>query len=228
MFDGMFLADIVGVYDVYQGSPAPAIATRVQMPVNDPLMLISAMAAVTKHLGFGVTVNLTYEPPYPVRAAHVDARSSDQGPDRLEHRHRLSRQRRPRHGLRRSSRSMTAATTRPRNTWRWSTSSGKASWEDDAVLRDKAARRLSPIPPKCARPSRRQVLPDRRHPSLRAVAAAHAGALSGRRLGPRAATSPHATPNASSSPARIARRPRRPSMRHAGRGGGIRPRRRRH
>ncbi|MBZ9793762.1 LLM class flavin-dependent oxidoreductase [Rhizobium sp. 3T7] len=62
--DGIFLADIVGVYDVYKGSPAPVIETGAQIPVNDPLMPISAMAYVTKHLGFGVTVNTTYEPPY--------------------------------------------------------------------------------------------------------------------------------------------------------------------
>ena len=62
--DGIFLADIVGVYDVYKGSPAPVIEAGAQIPVNDPLMPISAMAYVTRHLGFGVTVNTTYEPPY--------------------------------------------------------------------------------------------------------------------------------------------------------------------
>ncbi|WP_208246602.1 LLM class flavin-dependent oxidoreductase (plasmid) [Rhizobium sp. T1470] len=62
--DGIFLADIVGVYDVYKGSPAPVIEAGAQIPVNDPLMPISAMAYVTKHLGFGVTVNTTYEPPF--------------------------------------------------------------------------------------------------------------------------------------------------------------------
>jgi FMN-dependent oxidoreductase (nitrilotriacetate monooxygenase family) len=34
------------------------------VPVNDPTLLVPAMAAVTQHLGFGVTANLTYEPPY--------------------------------------------------------------------------------------------------------------------------------------------------------------------
>ena len=62
--DGLFLADIVGVYDVYKGSPAPTIEAAAQIPVNDPLIPISAMAYVTKHLGFGVTVNTTYEPPF--------------------------------------------------------------------------------------------------------------------------------------------------------------------
>ena len=63
-FDGLFLADILGVYDVYRGSPDPSIVNAVQIPVNDPLLLIPAMAYGTQHLGFGVTCNLTYEPPY--------------------------------------------------------------------------------------------------------------------------------------------------------------------
>ncbi len=64
LFDGIFLADILGVYDVYHGGPETAIREAAQIPVNDPLLLVPAMAAVTKHLGFGVTCNLTYEPPY--------------------------------------------------------------------------------------------------------------------------------------------------------------------
>ncbi|MGH7046587.1 MAG: LLM class flavin-dependent oxidoreductase [Stellaceae bacterium] len=62
--DGIFLADIVGVYDIYEDGPAASIVNAVQIPVNDPLLLVPAMAAVTTHLGFGVTANLTYEPPY--------------------------------------------------------------------------------------------------------------------------------------------------------------------
>jgi FMN-dependent oxidoreductase (nitrilotriacetate monooxygenase family) len=62
--DGIFLADIVGVYDVYKESPAATIETGAQIPVNDPLIPVSAMAYVTKHLGFGVTVNTTYEPAF--------------------------------------------------------------------------------------------------------------------------------------------------------------------
>ncbi|RJQ75166.1 LLM class flavin-dependent oxidoreductase [Pseudonocardiaceae bacterium YIM PH 21723] len=63
-FDGLFLADVLGVYDVYQDSRDPAVRTGTQLPVNDPLLSVSAMAAVTEHLGFGVTVSLTYEQPY--------------------------------------------------------------------------------------------------------------------------------------------------------------------
>ena len=64
LFDGLFLADIVGVYDVYQQSVDVPLKESIQLPVNDPLLLVSAMAAVTSHLGFGLTANLTYEPPY--------------------------------------------------------------------------------------------------------------------------------------------------------------------
>ncbi|KVE40007.1 LLM class flavin-dependent oxidoreductase [Burkholderia sp. TSV86] len=63
-FDGIFLADIVGVYDVYGGSPDISLRESIQVPVNDPMLLVPAMAQVTQHLGFGVTANLTYEPPY--------------------------------------------------------------------------------------------------------------------------------------------------------------------
>jgi FMN-dependent oxidoreductase (nitrilotriacetate monooxygenase family) len=64
-FDGLFLADVLGVYDVFGGSPDAALRNATQVPVNDPLLLISAMAAVTRNLGFGVTCTLSYEPPYP-------------------------------------------------------------------------------------------------------------------------------------------------------------------
>ena len=64
LFDGLFIADIVGVYDVYQQSVDVPLKESIQLPVNDPFLLVSAMAAVTRHLGFGLTANLTYEAPY--------------------------------------------------------------------------------------------------------------------------------------------------------------------
>ncbi len=64
LFDGIFLADVVGIYDVLSGSPAPALRGAVQVPVNDPMMLVPAMASATQHLAFGVTANLMYEQPF--------------------------------------------------------------------------------------------------------------------------------------------------------------------
>ncbi|GLS24117.1 monooxygenase [Labrys miyagiensis] len=64
LFDGLFLADVLGVYDVFGGNAEAALRHGTQTPVNDPLLLVPAMATATSHLGFGVTVNLSYEPPY--------------------------------------------------------------------------------------------------------------------------------------------------------------------
>jgi len=63
-FDAIFLADVLGAYDVYQGSADAALRHGVQAPLGDPLALVPLMAQVTQHLGFGVTCALTYEHPY--------------------------------------------------------------------------------------------------------------------------------------------------------------------
>ncbi len=63
-FDSLFIADVLGVYDVYRDGPATALSEGAQVPVGDPLLAVSAMAAVTQRLGFAVTVSLTYEQPY--------------------------------------------------------------------------------------------------------------------------------------------------------------------
>jgi FMN-dependent oxidoreductase (nitrilotriacetate monooxygenase family) len=63
-FDAIFLADVLGAYDVYQDSADAALRHAVQVPLNDPLALVPLMSQATKHLGFGVTCALTYEHPY--------------------------------------------------------------------------------------------------------------------------------------------------------------------
>ncbi len=65
LFDGVFLADVLGVYDVFAGSHDAALKHGIQVPLNDPLALVPLMAQATEHLGFGVTCALTYEHPYP-------------------------------------------------------------------------------------------------------------------------------------------------------------------
>ena len=63
-FDGLFIADAVGQLDVFGGDANAALSRGIQTPVTDPLLAVSAMAAATEHLGFGVTVSTTYESPY--------------------------------------------------------------------------------------------------------------------------------------------------------------------
>ncbi|MBF6394460.1 LLM class flavin-dependent oxidoreductase [Nocardia cyriacigeorgica] len=64
-FDGIFIADVLGTYDVYGGDDTAALRQAAQIPLADPLLLVSAMAAVTEHLGFGITTGTGFEHPYP-------------------------------------------------------------------------------------------------------------------------------------------------------------------
>ncbi|WP_373864578.1 LLM class flavin-dependent oxidoreductase [Nocardia vaccinii] len=64
-FDGIFIADVLGTYDVYGGDDTAALRQGAQIPLSDPLLLVSAMAAVTTHLGFGITTGTGFEHPYP-------------------------------------------------------------------------------------------------------------------------------------------------------------------
>jgi long-chain alkane monooxygenase len=65
LFDTLFLADVLGVYDVYRGSKEAALRHAVQVPVNDPLVLAAALATATEQLGLALTFSLSYEHPYP-------------------------------------------------------------------------------------------------------------------------------------------------------------------
>lgn len=64
LFDGLFIADVIGYYDVYGGNTEAALRDAAQIPLNDPLQLIAPIAMVTEHLGIGVTISTSYEHPY--------------------------------------------------------------------------------------------------------------------------------------------------------------------
>jgi alkanesulfonate monooxygenase SsuD/methylene tetrahydromethanopterin reductase-like flavin-dependent oxidoreductase (luciferase family) len=65
-FHAIFFADVLGGYDVYKGpgNLGPTIPAAAQFPINDPLYSVSAMAAATESIGFGITASTTYELPY--------------------------------------------------------------------------------------------------------------------------------------------------------------------
>lgn len=65
LFDAVFIADVLGTYDVYSGNDLAAIRQGAQTPVNDPIQLAVIGAAVTEHVGFGVTAGTAFEHPYP-------------------------------------------------------------------------------------------------------------------------------------------------------------------
>lgn len=64
LFDSIFLADVLGTYDVYGGSRDAAVERGIQIPSLDPMLIIPAMAAETAEIGFTATVSTTYEPPF--------------------------------------------------------------------------------------------------------------------------------------------------------------------
>lgn len=63
-FDALFLADVTGVYDVFHGNREAAVSSAAQIPVNDPVALIPAMAHATEHLGFAWTSSVLYNHPF--------------------------------------------------------------------------------------------------------------------------------------------------------------------
>ena len=63
-FDALFLADVVGVYDAYKGGSETSIIQGMQIPVNDPAMLIPAMAHATENLGFAFTSSVLQSHPF--------------------------------------------------------------------------------------------------------------------------------------------------------------------
>ncbi|EGW30704.1 uncharacterized protein SPAPADRAFT_72649 [Spathaspora passalidarum NRRL Y-27907] len=65
-FNALFIADVLGPYDVYNGPANLTAAAKsgAQWPINEPTAVISAMAAVTKNLSFAVTASTISEAPY--------------------------------------------------------------------------------------------------------------------------------------------------------------------
>ncbi|KAJ5728871.1 Nitrilotriacetate monooxygenase component A/pristinamycin IIA synthase subunit A [Penicillium malachiteum] len=62
--NALFLADTTGAHDTYQGHADECIRRAAQWPMTDPTIPISAMAAVTKNLAFGITASTSFEQPF--------------------------------------------------------------------------------------------------------------------------------------------------------------------
>lgn len=64
LVDAVFFADSIGANEVYGGSIDAALRHGSMVPTADPAALIPAMALATRHLGFAVTANVSFEAPY--------------------------------------------------------------------------------------------------------------------------------------------------------------------
>lgn len=63
-FDAIFLADVIGTYNVYGGNRDAAVEEGLQTPVNDPSLLIPTLAYVTENIGFAFTQSILQEHPF--------------------------------------------------------------------------------------------------------------------------------------------------------------------
>ena len=63
-FDVMFFADVIGLYGDHRGGWENHVRTGLQIPSNDPSVLISALATATEHLGFAITSAPLQEHPF--------------------------------------------------------------------------------------------------------------------------------------------------------------------
>ena len=63
-FDVIFFADVVGLYGDHRGGWDYHAQTGLQIPSNDPMVLLSALAVNTKHLGLAFTAAPLQEHPF--------------------------------------------------------------------------------------------------------------------------------------------------------------------
>ena len=63
-FDAIFLADVIGLYGDYRGGWETYVREGLQIPSNDPSVLISALAHATEHLGLAFTSSIIQEHPF--------------------------------------------------------------------------------------------------------------------------------------------------------------------
>lgn len=64
LFDAVFFADVVGLYGPLNGSYDVNVREGLQIPSNDPSVLLSALAVNTEHLGLAFTSSVLQEHPF--------------------------------------------------------------------------------------------------------------------------------------------------------------------
>jgi FMN-dependent oxidoreductase (nitrilotriacetate monooxygenase family) len=63
-FDAIFFADVVGLYGDYAGGWTQHAQLGMQIPANDPMVILSALASHTEQLGLAFTAGPIQEPPF--------------------------------------------------------------------------------------------------------------------------------------------------------------------
>ncbi|GAA2786609.1 LLM class flavin-dependent oxidoreductase [Saccharopolyspora taberi] len=63
-FDFVFFADVVGLYADHRGSWEKFVESGLQIPSNDPSVIVSALAHATENLGIAITSSILQEHPF--------------------------------------------------------------------------------------------------------------------------------------------------------------------
>lgn len=63
-FDHIFFADVVGLYHDHRSDWRKFVESGLQIPSNDPSVLVSAIAQATEHLGIAITSSVLQEHPF--------------------------------------------------------------------------------------------------------------------------------------------------------------------
>lgn len=64
LFDAMFFADVSGLYGPADGVYVDNVHEGLQIPSNDPTVLLGALAATTERIGLATTSNVMQNPPF--------------------------------------------------------------------------------------------------------------------------------------------------------------------
>ncbi len=65
-FDCLFFADVMGLYDYYNGNFDTSVGRGGALSLLDPMPILAMMSRVTRHIGLGVTLSTTFINPYQI------------------------------------------------------------------------------------------------------------------------------------------------------------------
>ena len=65
-FDSLFFADVLGLYDLYEGKYDTMVGRGGQVCLLDPAVILPMMARVTSRIGLGTTYSSTFNHPYQI------------------------------------------------------------------------------------------------------------------------------------------------------------------
>ncbi|MCM2467315.1 NtaA/DmoA family FMN-dependent monooxygenase [Agrobacterium vitis] len=65
-FDCLFFADVMGLYDYYNGNFNTFVSKGGALSLLDPIPILAMMSRVTKHIGLGATLSTTFVNPYQI------------------------------------------------------------------------------------------------------------------------------------------------------------------